>query len=115
MKSIRQAVSAVLIGLAAVGCEKAADEPATVAAAPHPGEQIWIDNCKVCHGSGLAGAPIVGRTDLWEKRVARGKVSMLQHALEGWGFMPARGGNPDLTDEDVEAAVDYMLAQLPAE
>ena len=84
------------------GCESAKEA--------HPGETVWVDNCKVCHSVGLAGSPKFGDVKAWAKRIARGKDSLYQHALEGWGDMPARGGNPDLTDEQVKMAVDYMVA-----
>jgi len=78
--------------------------------APHPGQATWEANCKVCHAVGLAGSPMFGDKNAWAKRIARGKDSLYQHALEGWGDMPARGGNPNLTDDEVKAAVDYMVA-----
>ena len=89
-----------LVGLA--GCA----EP------PHAGQQIWEDNCKVCHSVGLAGAPIFGNAKAWAPRIERGMPSLYQHALEGWGDMPARGGNPELTDEQVKHAVNYMVEQV---
>lgn len=76
---------------------------------PHAGQQVWADNCKVCHEVGLAGAPVFGNKQNWSKRIARGKESLYTHALEGWGDMPAKGGNPSLTDEQVKLAVDYMV------
>ncbi len=79
--------------------------------APHPGQAIWEGTCKVCHGTGLAGAPIIGNQKAWAPRIARGKDSLYGHALKGWGDMPARGGNPDLSDDDVKLAVDYMVSQ----
>lgn len=77
-----------------------------------PGRPIWEQNCKVCHGTGLAGAPVIGHTTSWQKRLQRGKEDLYQHALNGWGDMPARGGNPNLTDEQVTQAVDFMIAQV---
>lgn len=77
---------------------------------PHPGQATWEANCAVCHKTGLAGAPMFGNAKAWSKRIARGKESLYQHALEGWGDMPARGGNAALTDEEVKQAVDYMVA-----
>lgn len=77
---------------------------------PHAGEQVWIANCKICHEAGLAGAPIFGNKQNWSKRIGRGKESLYTHALEGWGDMPAKGGNPALSDEQIKLAVDYMVA-----
>jgi cytochrome c5 len=77
----------------------------------HPGQAIWEGTCKVCHSVGLAGAPIIGNKDAWAPRIARGKDSLYQHALEGWGDMPSRGGNPDLSDDQVKLAVDYMVSK----
>ncbi|MFC3120174.1 c-type cytochrome [Agaribacter flavus] len=76
----------------------------------HPGKAIWEETCKVCHSVGLAGSPKFGDVKAWSKRIARGKESLYQHALEGWGDMPAKGGNPALSDEQVKLAVDYMVA-----
>ncbi|TRY29616.1 cytochrome c5 family protein [Aliiglaciecola sp. M165] len=76
---------------------------------PHPGEQVWVNNCKVCHEVGLAGSPVFGDVNAWKKRIARGKASLYEHALNGWGDMPAKGGNPDLTDDEVKQAVEYMV------
>ena len=78
--------------------------------ASHPGKQIWQDTCQVCHQTGLAGAPIMGDQKAWASRIKRGKDSLYTHALEGWGDMPARGGNANLSDQQVMQAVDYMLA-----
>ena len=77
---------------------------------PHPGQATWEANCKVCHQVGLAGAPKFGDRNAWKKRIARGKDSLYTHALEGWGDMPARGGNPALSDGEVKQAVDYMVS-----
>lgn len=79
---------------------------------PHAGQQIWEDNCKVCHSVGLAGAPKFGDANAWAPRLQRGMPSLYQHALEGWGDMPARGGNPALNDEQVKLAVNYMVEQV---
>ena len=90
------------------GATGAAFKPATL---DMPGRPIWEANCKVCHGTGLAGAPVIGDKDAWGKRLPRGKDEFYEHALNGWGDMPARGGNPNLTDEQVTQAVDFMVAQ----
>lgn len=79
---------------------------------PHPGQSLWETTCSSCHQTGLAGAPIIGDAKAWGKRLARGKESLYGHAINGWGDMPARGGNPALSDADVKLAVDYMLSKV---
>ena len=77
---------------------------------PSPGQIVWEQNCKVCHSVGLAGSPKFGDKKAWAKRLERGMPSIYQHALEGWGDMPAKGGNPDLSEQQVLQAVDYMVS-----
>ena len=66
--------------------------------------------------TGAGGAPLMGDTDAWEARVAQGTSVLIQRAVEGYmgeiGIMPAKGGRLDLSDEEVENAVSYMLDQL---
>jgi cytochrome c5 len=91
---------------------------APVAAANAAGESTYKKVCALCHASGVAGAPIPGNKDDWAPRVAQGKDVLYKHSIEGYtgakGMMPARGGNPNLSDDDMKAAVDYMLSKLPA-
>jgi cytochrome c5 len=79
---------------------------------PHPGQAIWEGSCLICHSTGLAGAPMIGDEKAWGKRITRGKESLYGHAINGWGDMPARGGNPELDDNQVKLAVDYMLSKF---
>ena len=94
----------------------AAIPAAGVAATPTAGggEGIYKNACVACHGAGIAGAPKVGDKAAWTARVAQGKPLMYEHAIKGYqgkaGVMPAKGGNTSLTDADVKAAVDYMVA-----
>ena len=68
----------------------------------------------MCHAAGVAGAPKPGDKADWGPRIAQGKDLLYKHALEGFtgakGMMPARGGGASLSDEDVKAAVDHMVA-----
>lgn len=99
----------------------AAPEAAAPAAAPAPavanaaGESTFKKVCSMCHASGAAGSPKPGDKAAWAPRIAQGKDVLYKHALEGFtganGMMPARGGNPSLSDDDVKAAVDYMVSQ----
>lgn len=78
------------------------------------GEEVYETACKTCHGAGVAGAPKFGDAAAWASRVAKGADTLHKHALEGFqgqaGFMPAKGGRPDLTDKSIINAVDYMAA-----
>ncbi len=83
--------------------------------APHvtlSGEQVFTQVCKTCHEAGLAGAPKMGDNVAWAPRIAEGADTLFKHAISGFtgktGAMPAKGGNPDLADDDVERAVVYM-------
>lgn len=97
----------------------AAPVAAAPAAAPvadgAAGKSIYNKTCALCHASGVAGAPIPGNKDDWAARIAQGKETMYKHSIEGFtgekGLMPARGGNPKLTDEEMKAAVDFMADQ----
>jgi cytochrome c5 len=78
------------------------------------GRQLWLQNCEGCHGYGIADAPVPMQPDDWKHRVIKDKALLYLHAIEGfmgedYSMMPARGGNEALSDEQVKAAVDYML------
>lgn len=89
--------------------------PEAAPAAPKPdlarGEQVYRQSCAVCHDKGVAGAPKTGDATAWSPRLARGMDAMYATALNGKGAMPAKGGNPALSEADVKAAVDYLAAQ----
>ena len=83
----------------------------TAAAAPSGGEGVYKAACSACHATGVAGAPKIGDKSVWGARVAKGKPALYDHALKGFNAMPAKGGNSSLSDTDVKAAVDYLVAQ----
>ena len=89
-------------------------EPEPVAVV-QSGPQVYNAACNVRHGNGVGGAPIVGDVDAWTARIAQGNDTLYQHAIEGFagqaGYMPAKGGNMSLSDEEVIAAVDYMVEE----
>ena len=88
-----------------------ADEPAAAAPASSgtaDGAAVYEATCKACHATGVAEAPLFGDKEKWEARVATGLDSMMNTALNGRGAMPARGGNPALSDEEIKAAILHM-------
>jgi cytochrome c5 len=72
------------------------------------GEQVFNNVCTNCHGSGALGSPKYKDTAAWGKRITQGYDTLLQHALNGIRKMPARGGEPDLTDLEVARAMVFM-------
>jgi cytochrome c5 len=79
------------------------------------GRQVYESTCVACHGAGIAGAPKVGNAALWAKRIAKGLDTLYASAINGIqgsaGVMPAKGGNTSLSNAEVKAAVDYIVAQ----
>jgi cytochrome c5 len=80
------------------------------------GSVIFNNLCTGCHTSGAGGAPTLDKSH-WAARIAEGKDTLYTHAIEGYkgpdgNMMPAKGGNPALTDDQVKATVDWMLGQI---
>ncbi len=78
------------------------------AGAEKSGEEVVKAVCSMCHGAGLMNAPKIGDKGQWGPRIAQGYDTLVKHALEGIRTMPARGGNPALTDGEVASAVAHM-------
>ena len=78
------------------------------------GEKIYNLTCKSCHGEGVAGAPKLGDQAAWADRIAQGMDTLEKNAINGFtgktGTMPPKGGNAALSDDDVKAAVEYMVS-----
>ncbi len=79
------------------------------------GMQVYNTACAACHSMGIGGAPIMGDIEAWSDRITRGIAMLKQNAVKGYigsvGYMPPKGGRTDLSDAEVEAAVDYMVSQ----
>ncbi len=97
------------VGEVHVGSVPAA-APAAAQAAADP-EQVYQQSCFACHGTGAAGAPKVGDKAAWADRIAQGKDVLYQHAINGKGAMPPKGGNASLSDDTVKAVVDFMVSK----
>jgi cytochrome c5 len=94
------------------GSEATATQVAeTVPAEPKSGKEVYDSVCFACHASGVLGAPKFRDQADWASRIAKGKDVLLQNSINGLNAMPARGGNPSLTDEELQAAIDYMLGE----
>jgi cytochrome c5 len=97
------------------GAAALAEAATALTALPEPedvvvdGPSVYNGLCAACHESGAAGAPIRGSADMAARADERGLDGLVQNAINGINAMPARGGNPALTDEQIRASVEYML------
>jgi len=73
------------------------------------GEEIYKTKCQVCHAAGVAGAPKFGDKAAWAPRIAQGMDTLVQHSITGLNAMPPKGTCMDCTDEQMKAAVEYMV------
>ena len=80
--------------------------------AEDPGESLYNTVCQACHAAGIAGAPKTGDQSVWAARLELGNDVLYQSVIKGKNLMPARGGATGASDEDIEAAVDFMLSTL---
>ena len=93
-------------------------EPASAddLATERSGEQVVKARCIKCHGEGVGGAPKIGDMEAWVQRLKQGLPYLTRSAIRGHGGMPARGGQANLTDTELRAAILYMYnpAATPA-
>src|SRR6266571_6540247 len=82
------------------------------AAAKADGRTVYESTCMACHGAGVANAPKFGDKKAWAMHLMHGTEHVYENALKGKGAMPPKGGNLTLSEAEVKAAVDYMLAAV---
>lgn len=117
-----QKVGKLNIGDAAAAAPAAADSAAapattdggaaateTATAASNPAD-LYQSSCFACHGTGAAGAPILGDKAIWADRIAQGEETLLDHAINGFNAMPPRGG-ASLDDEQMKQVVSFMIQE----
>jgi cytochrome c5 len=79
------------------------------------GGRVFARACAACHENGLVGAPRIGDRNAWAPRIATGKATLVEHAINGFrgdsGFMPPKGGHAYLDDGEIAAAVEFMIEQ----
>jgi cytochrome c5 len=80
------------------------------------GKTIFGNLCQTCHMNAAIGAPVISDKAAWAPRLAQGLDTLVKHAIEGYqgskGVMPAKGGNPSLTNEQVKATVEWIVSQV---
>lgn len=109
--------------IAPVGRIRTTDDPAaavpvstqaasSAGATPESGQATYEAVCHVCHTTGVLNAPKLGDKQVWAERIKKGKEVLYANSINGLNQMPAKGGRPDYSDEQIRKAVDYMLEEL---
>ena len=88
--------------------------PVEVAHVEQSGAEVVKGACAMCHAAGVMNSPKIGDKAQWAPRIALGYATLVKHAVEGIRTMPAKGGNPALTEGEIAAAVAEMANQSGA-
>ena len=89
----------------------AADKPADTQTASADGQKIYQTSCQACHAAGAAGAPKLGDKDAWAPRIAKGNDALLSSVTNGLKAMPPKGACMSCSEEELRAAMEYMVEQ----
>lgn len=87
----------------------AAAPAAPVAAGPRGGQEIYDTKCTTCHTAGISGAPRLGQPSDWAPRIDQGMSGLFDHAWNGFNAMPAKGLCLDCSEDEIRAAIQYMV------
>jgi cytochrome c5 len=90
---------------------QAADEPAAPQAATVDGQKVYQAACQACHAAGVAGAPKLGDKEAWAPRIAKGTDTLFSSVNNGLNAMPPKGACMSCSEDDLRAAVEYMVEQ----
>ena len=104
-------VAAVAKNLEPIGAVSTKDSNTSDSAKVRSGEEVYKASCMACHASGVANAPKPDDKAAWKPRVASGLDALMKTAIVGKGAMPARGGNPTVTDDEIKSAILYMTGK----
>ncbi|MEH6627954.1 MAG: c-type cytochrome [Motiliproteus sp.] len=104
-------VTANMVSTTAGKVSQLANAVETAVAPDKAAEKTYKGVCFACHDMGIAGAPKLGDPAAWSARIATGIEALYSTAINGKGAMPPKGGNAALTDAEVKAVVDYMVAK----
>lgn len=92
-------------------CGQESAPAASASSEPRSGNEVYDAACVACHGTGAAGAPKLGDSGAWDGRIDKGLETLVDHAINGFNAMPAKGGCSSCSDEEIEVAVEYMVEQ----
>lgn len=108
-------IAGVYVGEEALAAASAADSAPSTSmdsgADSIDGAAIYQQVCSACHTTGAAGAPKL-EAAAWQDRLSKGADQLVSSAINGIGVMPAKGGRADLSDDEIRATVEWMLAEV---
>jgi cytochrome c5 len=79
------------------------------AASARDGKEVYDSKCMACHTSGIANAPKLGDKAAWAPLAAKGMDALLATVKSGKNAMPPMGTCGDCTDDELKAAIQYMI------
>ena len=88
-----------------------ADKPADTQTASADGQKIYQKSCQACHAAGIAGAPKLGDKAAWAPRIAKGNDALFSSVKNGLKAMPPKGTCMTCSEDELRAAVEYMVGQ----
>ena len=89
--------------------DSAAAAAPVAAGGARSGQDVYQSTCFACHGTGAAGAPKLGDAAAWAPRISQGMDTLLNNAINGLRAMPPRGTCGNCSDDDLKAAIEYMV------
>ena len=101
MKSLKAAVMYLIVAVFAAGGAIADD-----------GGSTYRMVCSSCHGSGVFDAPTLKDKADWKPRIAKGMDALYAPLTNGRCQKFVRDLRKDLTEDNIKAAIDYMVAQV---
>lgn len=109
----REAIAERIKPTAKVRLVSALNETTAVAqSTERSGEQVYNTACAACHTSGILNAPKINDAGDWEVRITQGIDVLLEHSINGFNAMPARGGCAACSDDEILAAIEYMTSEI---
>ncbi|MCU4675519.1 cytochrome c5 family protein [Catenovulum sp. 2E275] len=83
-------------------------QPVAASGGARSGEDVYNASCTACHSAGVLNAP-KPHTEDWKPRLEKGLDTLLEHAINGFNAMPPKGTCMDCSDDELKAAIEFML------
>ena len=109
MNSIKTSKQKIYLAIILTFAMAAASMAAQAKNGDRSGKDVVAAVCSACHEKGINGAPRIGDKQAWSQREAKGLGGLTHSALTGIRKMPAHGGNPNVSDYEIERAITYMV------